>query len=155
MTPDDLVQIRAIEQLKHRYMRAVDTKDWALFASTMAPDVTAVYGKRLKFDSRDELVGELSQRMDNTKITVHHLHQPEIVVDGDTATGTWALYDRVIRKSLNVLLEGAAFYTDEYRRGADGEWLISRTTYERLYEAEFSLDDLPSFTLTADRFAQA
>lgn len=154
MTIDDLCQVREIEQLKHRYMRAVDTKDWKLLTSTLAPDVTAVYGKRLTFDNRDELVKVLSRAMDDTKITVHHLHQPEIIVEGDTATGTWALMDRVIRKAERVMLEGAAFYTDEYRR-VGGSWLISRTTYERLYEAEFSLDDLPSFALTADRFANA
>lgn len=152
MDTDQLVQCHAIEQLKHRYMRAVDTKDWALLAATLTPDVTAVYGKRLRFDDRDELVRVLSRAMDDTKITVHHLHQPEITVTGDTATGSWALMDRVIRKTERIMLEGAAFYTDEYRR-VDGEWLISRTSYERLYEAEFSLDDLPSFALTADRFA--
>ena len=152
MNTDDLLQCHAIEQLKHRYMRAVDTKDWDLLTSTLAPDVTAQYGSRLRFDNRDDLVRVLSRAMDDTKITVHHLHQPEITVDGDTATGTWALMDRVIRKSERMMLEGAAFYTDEYRR-VDGRWLITRTTYERLYEAEFSLADLPSFTLTADRFA--
>ena len=153
MGTDYLVQCRAIEQLKYRYMRAVDTRDWDLLTSTLDPDVTAVYGKRLTFDNRDELVAMLSKTMDSTKITVHQLHQPEITIDGDTATGTWALMDRVIRKTERTMLEGAAIYTDEYRRDADGRWLISRTTYERLYEAEFSLDDLPSFTLTADRFA--
>lgn len=154
MDSDYLLQCREIEQLKHRYMRAVDTKDWVLLASTLTPDVTAVYGERLTFDNRDDLVAVLSRAMDDTKITVHHLHQPEITVDGDTATGTWALMDRVIRKAERMMLEGAAFYTDEYRR-VDGQWLISRTTYARLYEAEFMLDDLPSFTLTADRFASA
>lgn len=152
MDADHLIQCHAIEQLKHRYMRAVDTRDWGLLESTLTPDVTAVYGERLKFDNRDDLLKVLSRAMDGTRITVHHLHQPEVTVNGDTATGSWALMDRVIRKKERMLLEGAAFYTDEYRRES-GQWLISHTSYERLYEAEFSLDDLPSFTLTADRFA--
>lgn len=134
-------------------MRAVDTKDWALLTSVLAPDIEAAFGKRLKFRNRDDLVRVLSAAMDSGKITVHHLHQPEIEVDGDTATGTWALYDRVIRKNERKVLEGAAFYSDEYRRGPDGAWVISRTGYTRLYECEFSLDDVPSFTLTDDRFA--
>jgi ketosteroid isomerase-like protein len=148
----DLIERRAIEELKYRYMRAVDSKDWDLLATTLEPDVTAVYGNRLTFAGAAELVAMLSTLMDNSKITVHHLHQPEIEIDGDTATGTWALMDRVIRKKERTMLEGAAIYNDQYRRGADGAWRISRTTYERLYESEISLDDLPTFTLTADRF---
>lgn len=153
MDTNVLADIRAIEQLKFRYMRAVDTKDWDLLASTLHPQVKAAYGSRLSFDNREDLVGTLSKAMDDSKITVHSLHQPEINVDGDIATGTWQLVDRVIRKRAGSMVQGAAFYHDEYRRTSDGSWVISRTGYERLYESETSLVDLPSFTLTADRFA--
>ena len=146
---NDLIECRAIEALKYRYMRAVDSKDWDLLASTLEPDVTAVYGARLSFTNAAELVRMLSGLMDDSKITVHHLHHPEIEIDGDTATGTWALMDRVIRTKERTMLEGAAIYRDRYRRGADGVWRISRTTYRRLYESEVSLNDLPTFTLTA------
>ena len=44
---------------------------------------------------------------------------------------------------------GAAFYQDRYQRGADGRWRIAHTGYVRTYEAMMSLDDLPSFRLTA------
>ena len=156
MELEQLSQIRAIEQLKYRYMRAVDTKDWDLLTGTLAPDVTAVYGKRLSFDNRDDLVATLSRAMTHST-TVHRLHHPEIVLDGtgagDRATGTWLLTDLVIRKQANSVIEGAAHYSDDYRREPDGGWVIARTGYERLYESETSLDDLPSFTLHSDRFA--
>lgn len=155
MNVEDLVRIREIEQLKYRYMRAVDTRDWDLLASTLAPDVIAEYGDRLSFESRDDLVRVLSKAMDDSTISLHHLHQPEITLDGDTASGVWALHDRVIRKREKVIIDGASIYHDEYRRGADGEWLITRTGYERIYESVHSMDDLPSFTFTADRFAAA
>jgi ketosteroid isomerase-like protein len=155
MDVQDLVECRAIEELKYRYMRAVDTKDWELLASTLEPDVTAEYGDRLSFAGAAELVRTLSRIMTNATITVHRLHQPEIELDGDTATGIWALTDRVIRKKDRVMVEGASIYRDRYRRGADGAWRIARTAYERLYESEVSLDDAPTFTLTADRFADA
>jgi ketosteroid isomerase-like protein len=155
MDVQDLVECRAIEELKYRYMRAVDTKDWELLASTLEPDVTAEYGDRLSFAGAAELVGTLSRIMTDDTITVHRLHQPEIQLDGDTATGIWALTDRVIRKKDRVMIEGASIYRDGYRRGAGGAWRIARTAYERLYESEVSLDDVPTFTLTADRFADA
>ena len=36
MGGDRLLQVRAIEELKYRYFRGLDLKDWALFASTLA-----------------------------------------------------------------------------------------------------------------------
>lgn len=152
MDLEQLSRIREIEQVKYRYMRAVDTKDWDLLTSTLAPDVKAVYGKRLSFDNREELVATLSRAMTHST-TVHRLHQPEIEVHGDTATGIWLLTDLVIRKQASTVIEGAAHYSDDYRREPDGSWVIARTGYERLYESETSLGDLPSFTLHSDRFA--
>ncbi len=151
MTHEHLVAVREIEQLKYRYMRAVDTRDWELLAVTLHPEVTATYGKRLRFDNRDDLVSTLRSTMGPQTITVHRLHQPEIELAGDSATGTWLLTDRVIRKKDRVMIQGAAFYRDEYRKEADG-WVISKTGYERIYESQMSLDDLPSFSLTADLF---
>lgn len=151
MTPEHLVALRELEQLKYRYMRAVDTRDWELLAATLHPEVTAVYGTRLRFDNRDDLVATLRRMLGSSTITVHRLHQPEIEVTGDSARGSWLQTDRVIRKRDGVLLEGAAFYADEYRR-VDGEWLISQTGYKRIYESEVSLADIPSFTLTDDMF---
>ena len=36
---------------------------------------------------------------------------------------------------------------------ADGVWRISHTGYERIYEQMVSFDDVPSFQLTANKFA--
>ena len=43
--------------------------------------------------------------------------------------------------------------TDLYRRDDDGVWRIARTGYIRSYEAVQSLDDVPSWKLTANRWA--
>jgi hypothetical protein len=48
-----------------------------------------------------------------------------------------------------MVITGAAFYRDRYERGADGRWRIAHTGYTRTYEAMMSLDDLPSFRITA------
>jgi hypothetical protein len=85
-------------------------------------------------------------------ITTHFATQPEIDVDGDEATGRWAFQDTVIAEQHRVVITGAAYYEDRYRRDADGRWRITHTGYERLYEAMWSLDDVPSFRLTANRW---
>ena len=54
-----------------------------------------------------------------------------------------------------VVIKGAAFYEDRYRRGEDGRWRIAHTGYVRTYEAMLSLDDLPSFRFTAKLGARA
>jgi hypothetical protein len=70
-------------------------------------------------------------------------------VDGATATGSWRFEDKVIATEHRVVIVGAAFYQDRYERGGDGRWRIAHTGYVRTYEAMLSLDDLPSFQLTA------
>lgn len=148
---DDLATIREIEQLKYRYLRALDLKHWDDYADTLTEDVDAGYGERLHFTRRNDLVAYLRESVGPGIITVHHCHHPEITLDGDTATGTWALQDTVIAVEHRVLIRGAAFYDDAYRRCADGRWRISRTGYVRTYE---SVQPLPEgWQLTANRFA--
>ena len=149
-----LVDIEAIKTLKHRYMRAVDLKDWDLLAETLEPDVTARYGKRLDFVDRAELLAYFRDNLGTDILTVHHLHQPEIEVDGDTATGKWALRDQVIVPTYRLMITGACFYDDTYRRGADGKWRIAATSYERLFEATETLDVRTDFHLTDNRWAE-
>jgi hypothetical protein len=77
-------------------------------------------------------------------ITEHRVTHPEIDVDGDEATGTWYLQDRVIVADFNFMLYGAAFYHDRYRRTPDG-WRISATGYQRTYEVNMSTEAITNF----------
>ncbi|MBV9091836.1 MAG: nuclear transport factor 2 family protein [Mycobacteriaceae bacterium] len=131
----------AIELVKYRYLRALDTKDWDVFAGTLAEDVTGDYGDRLHFTNRTELVDYMRSSLGPGVLTEHRVTHPEITVDGDEATATWYLQDRVIVAEFNFMLIGAAFYHDTYRRTADG-WKISATGYDRTYEATMSLESL-------------
>jgi hypothetical protein len=148
----DLITIEDLRRLKYRYLRALDLKLWDEFADTLAPDATARYGERLSFTGREAIVGYMRASLGPGIITVHHCHHPEIDVDGDTATGRWALDDTVIITEHGAVLRGAAFYEDRYVR-ADGVWRIQHTGYERIYEAMISLKDLPSYNLTENRWA--
>jgi hypothetical protein len=149
----DLATLEELRQLKYRYLRTLDLKLWDDFADTLAAGVQASYGARLRFDGRDAVVEFMRNSLPPTIITVHQCHHPEITIDGDRATGTWYLEDKVIITEQRMLLTGAAFYEDEYTREADGRWRISRTGYIRSYEAVQSLDDTPSWKLTANRWA--
>lgn len=154
----DLVALEEIKRLKYRYLRCVDTKDWDDLADTFTVDATAdygtpAYGRPLSFAGRDTIVEFLRDKLGAGMITTHFASQPEIDLDGDTATGIWSFEDTVIATEHRVVIAGAAFYEDRYLRCDDGRWRIRHTGYQRTYEAMLSLDDLPSFRLTANRWA--
>jgi SnoaL-like domain len=154
----DLVALEEIKRLKYRYLRCVDTKEWDELADTLTADVTVDYGtpamgKPLRFTDRDSLLGFLRENLGPGVITTHFASQPEIDIDGDQATGTWCFEDTVIVTEHRVVITGVAFYEDRYLRGTDGRWRIAHTGYRRTYESMLSLDDLPSFRLTANRWA--
>ena len=153
----DLAAIEEIRQLKYRYFRTLDLKEWDAFGDCLAEDIRARYGTQampepLHFDSRADVVGYMSENLGPGVVTIHIGSHPEITVDGDTATGSWGFEDTVIVPDFKILIRGGGYYQDEYRRDADGHWRISSTQYERIYEAMTSLDDTPSFTLLANRW---
>lgn len=138
-----LETVREIEQLKYRYLRAVDTKDWDALATTLTEDVRTAYGtqtggRELSFTDRDAVLTYLREAVGGSIITEHRVDHPIIEVDGGTATGSWYLQDRVLVPEFDTVIVGAAFYADEYRR-TDAGWRISRTGYERTFEAIGSL----------------
>jgi len=147
----DSATLEDVRRLKYRYLRTLDTKQWDDFADTLTPDIDATYGKRLSFTGRDSVVEYMRTSLPPTIITVHQCHHPEIEIDGDRATGTWYLYDKVLVLEHRLMLTGAAFYDDDYVLDADGKWRIARTSYVRTYEAMEKLDD--SWQLTANRWA--
>ena len=154
----DLVEIEKIRRLKYRYLRCVDLKLWDEIGDVFTPDATADYGtpsagRPLNLGSRDEIVGFLRDSLGNGIITLHAAGQPEIDINGDQATGTWRFTDTVIATEYKVVISGAAFYEDRYRRCDDGQWRISHIGYQRIFESSMSLEDLPSWRLTANRWA--
>lgn len=142
MTDDTRADVDEICRLKYRYVRLLDTKQWDEFAACFAPGATSDYGG-LSFDSPDATVAYMRENLGEGVLTMHHVHHPEIDVDGDTATGRWYLHDKVVVDAFRFALEGAAIYEDRYVRTADG-WRIAHTGYQRTYELTWSLDDVPS-----------
>lgn len=154
----DLIALEEIRRLKYRYARTLDLKLWDEFADVFTEDATAAYGTHavgepLRFTGRDEIVSFLRNALGAGIITVHACSQPEIDIDSDEATGTWCFQDTVISPEHRILIQGSAFYEDRYRR-EDGTWRISHVGYVRTWEASMSLDDVPSFQLLANRWAQ-
>jgi hypothetical protein len=157
---EGLRRLEEIRQVKYRCLRCVDLKLWDEIGDVFTPDAdldygTIAYGKALQITGRAEIVAFFRTKLGPDTLTSHSAGQPEITVDGTGtgtgtgATGIWQVRDTVLATRHRLLITGAAFHHDRYERGPDGRWRIAGTRCVRNYETMVSLDDLPSFKLTA------
>jgi len=131
-----LDEIEAIKQVKYRYFRALDCKQWEALGETLSEDATTAYDSgKYSFQGRTAILGFLRDALGSRRvISLHHGHHPEIELTGEsTARGTWYLEDTVFFLDANLVLHGAGFYNDEYVKIADA-WKIRSTGYERTFE---------------------
>jgi hypothetical protein len=127
--------VEAIKQLKARYFRLMDTKDWTGFREVFTEDVVvdvSADGAGVH-EGVDVFLAMLVPILTDV-ITVHHGHTPEITITSETtATGTWAMED-VLRFPPGgpiADLHGWGHYHDTSRQGDDG-WRIASTRLTRL-----------------------
>jgi SnoaL-like domain len=131
-----LLAIEAIKQLKARYCRYLDTKDWAAWRAIFTDDFvsdTAEAGGKLIAGADDFVaftrkgIGRASQ------VTAHQVHAPEIeLTSATTARGVWALQD-VVHFGPGVNLVGYGHYHETYEN-VGGQWLIKSSKLTRLRE---------------------
>ena len=135
--------IEAIKQLKARYFRTMDTKDWEGMRDVFSPDVhidTSIDGGGV-IDGADTFIDFIRETL-NDVTTVHHGHMPEIELTSDTtATGLWAMEDHLWWPEGSPIqhLHGYGHYHETYVKQAPG-WRISTLTLTRL-RRDFVLDD--------------
>ena len=130
-TPTD--EREAIRDLKARYFRTMDTKDWAgmrqVFTDDVVADTTESGGGVVT--GADEFLAFLERTLADA-VTVHHGHMPEIeLTSPTTATGIWSLHDLVIFPD-GTRFEGYGHYHETYVKGHDG-WRIASLTLTRLH----------------------
>jgi hypothetical protein len=129
--------IEAIKQLKARYFRLMDTKQWDRWREQFTDDCR-YDGTSRHYSGPDEFCAGTSQRLADAT-TVHQGHMPEIVLTGpDTARGIWAMFDwvefpeaRDTGHGVSRGFTGFGHYEEEYRRH-DGVWRISFLRLTRL-----------------------
>jgi uncharacterized protein (TIGR02246 family) len=124
--------VEAIKQLKARYCRTMDTKDWAGMRQVFADDVvmdTSDAGGDVRSGADDFIV--FLQDMIGGAITVHQCHTPEIeLTSPTTASGIWAMED-MLRFPDGTELHGYGHYHETYEK-RDRTWLITTSKLTRL-----------------------
>ena len=135
---ETLLAIEEIKQLKARYFRFVDTKDW--------PGFEALFTRDAIFDISDDMPGCVvtgAEKIRSTAstpladvVSVHHGHCPEIeITSPTTATGIWAMEDKLrwAKDSSAPIktLHGYGHYIETYEC-IDGRWHIKTLRLKRL-----------------------
>ena len=129
------LEVEAIKQLKARYFRLMDTKQWLPFSQVFSDDVI-VDVSHDKHAPGDKIVGRANvvdfiRKAVGKAATVHHGHMPEIELLSPTeARGIWAMFDYVEFKPSRGI-RGYGHYHEEYRKEG-GSWHISKLKLTRL-----------------------
>ena len=143
LTLTDLERYHAIEeikQLKARYFRHIDGKDWDSWQDVFTPDAELV----VSFEGDGpgtpdnpvvgsaEIVAFVRPSIE-ALVTVHHGHTPEIeLTSPTTARGVWAMEDLLsLPDGGGQVLQGWGHYHETYER-SDGQWRIKTLRLTRL-----------------------
>jgi hypothetical protein len=131
--------IEAIKQLKARYFRLMDSKEWAGFRTCFTDEVrvdVSADGAGV-FEGLDAFLTMLEPTLAEV-VTVHHGHMPEIeLTSPTTATGIWAMEDWLQFPEGDPLgisgVHGFGHYHETYAKDPDsGEWRIASMRLTRL-----------------------
>ena len=135
---DKLMAIEEIKQLKARYFRGVDSKDWALYRSVFADNAHVDISEDMPngvFDEADLAVDAARNGLRGCQ-SVHHGHCPEIEITSDnSAKGIWAMEDMLFWSDDSDFpgqkLHGMGHYYETYEKTA-GRWVIKTMKLARL-----------------------
>lgn len=163
-----LLDIEAIKQLKARYCRHLDLREWDQLRSLFTDDAevespsSRLPGAKPGVDGfveilarlqegRDEAYGNAEASPGPVRTGIHHSHLPEIEITGkDTARGIWRLttiHPPAEPLPVPEIHFGFGIYDEEYRREQD-TWKISRLSMTLLREDRIAATS--GFTLVRD-----
>lgn len=135
-----VLEIETIKQLKARYCRHLDAKDWSAWRTIFTEDFvsdTAEAGGAVIVGADDFVAFTRKNIGKPTQPTVHQVHAPEIeLTSATTAQGVWALHD-VVRLAPGLNLNGYGHYHETYQK-LDGQWRIKSSKLTRLREDIFN-----------------
>jgi hypothetical protein len=136
---DKLLAIEEIKRLKSRYFWGLDHKDWDFWKSEVwAPDARLIVPEASRECVGIDAILAYVKESTADQVSVHHGHMPDIEITSDTtATGVWAMEDRLYRTKQfpladgSIYLHGFGHYHETYVR-RDAGWRIQSTRLTRL-----------------------
>ena len=144
---ETLEAVHAITQLKHRYFRLLDQKQWPELRTCFTDDVETHYESgHYRFSGIDEVMRFLSESLDGLtaggRFALHLGHHPEIELLGPAeARARWTLHAPILERGPGRVGWQDSYYEDEYRKEA-GQWRISRIGYTSYTQASWDAPGL-------------
>ncbi len=146
-----LEDIEAIKQLKHRYLRSIDTADIVTLTTLLADDIEVDYkggSYHWAVSGKQNVLDSIAAGFHNRAIAQHTGHHPEIeITSPTTATGLWYLTDSFTHLDSLYVTAGSALYRDNYVK-LNGAWQIKRSSYTRIYEIVDRIAQAPNVTFS-------
>ena len=137
---EELTASQRVKDVKARYCRFLDTKNWEGFEALFTPDAVLDVSEdtgTAPYHGRAAIARAVLHAVQHAK-TAHHVHSPEIIFDGpDAADVVWAMQDRVVWEADKSPVPGASaltgygHYHEHYVR-EDGAWFIASLKLSRL-----------------------
>jgi hypothetical protein len=138
---EKLWDIEQIKQLKARYFRLMDTKDWVAWRDLFTDDCLHYLPREVNRppQTNAQYLEYVPEYLADA-FTTHHGHMPEITILSPTeAEGVWAMFDYVLKPGQPTGIKGYGRYHETYRKCEDGKWRISSKRNTRL-----KLDEIPN-----------
>lgn len=141
MAADTHTDLDRIRELKARYARYADTKQWKKVADLFTDDAVMrfrdVDGNLSNEVTAAEFARTIGERVGAGQ-PIHHMFSHEVTFSSDTtAEGVWAMEDLIFHdreahpEAPFSFMHGFGHYHDTYRK-VDGEWRISGSELTRL-----------------------
>ena len=128
-----LWELEQIKRLKARYYRLQDQDRWDEWAELFTDDFEGAdpLEEGVVIHGGPALAARTAQTA-GASTRAHRGTMPDIeLIDDENASGTWALFCASVvptdEGTVNASIFG--YYTDEYRKGPDGQWRIRRMRY--------------------------
>jgi hypothetical protein len=137
---DPIARVEAVEEirnLKARYFRLMDTKQWDALVEVFAPDLQVLSPTgEVWLEGGPAFAGSLRNSLENA-VSQHQGFTAEIEITGpDTAAGVWAMQDVIAWEDRHPRegwksIVGRGHYHETYRR-IGGRWRIATLMLTRL-----------------------
>ncbi len=137
---ETLIALEEIRRVKSRYFYGLDHKQWDIWRQDVfAPDARLDVPEAFKepIAGIEKIIAWTAEATAD-QVSVHHGHMPDIeFTSDDTASGVWAMEDRLYRTRAHPLADGSLYlhgfghYHEDYVRTARG-WRIAMTRLSRL-----------------------
>lgn len=111
-----------IQQLLTEYCRAVDTRDWDRYRRVFTDDAVIDY-RSSPFGivgTVEEVIGWLNPGLSALTMTMHYVMNPDIAIDGDSATVIAQFYNPMQIPGFEELSTCGGYYHHTMTRTADG-----------------------------------